>query len=236
MLVVDYFDGGRQLMARVPVDVGNEDLDGVVVRMEPGMTITGRVRVESAAGTGAPAQSWGLILTSSEPGLDTRRMQWDKGSSTFSISDLTPGAYMIAGTPPAPFYLKRGMIGSRDLSREETPITQSGLELDVVLGDDGGVLEGVVEDADGKLFAAGAGITVMQDGRLASFNSSGPNGHFRIQNIAPGDYHIYAWDNAAEAEFADEGWMKRHGGYGQSVTVASGQTATVKLTAAAVGP
>jgi hypothetical protein len=236
MLVVDYFDGGRQLMARVPVDVGNDNVDGVVVRMEPGMTINGRVRVESAAGTGAPAQSWGLTLTSSEPGLDSRRMQWDKGSSMFSTSDLTPGRLYDLRHATRPVLSQARHDRNRDLTRDETPITQSGLELDVVLADEGGVIQGPVEDADGKPFAGGAGITVLQDGRLARLNSSGPDGHFRIQNIAPGNYRIYAWDNVTDAEFADEGWMKRHGGYGQSVTVASGQTATVELTVAAVGP
>ena len=163
-------------------------------------------------------------------------MQWDKGSSMFSISDLAPGAYMISGTPAAPFYLKRAMIGSRDLSRDETPIVQSGEEVDVVLGDDGGLIEGTVEDADSKVPTMGAGIVVLRDGRLTRAAGLGPDGHFRIQNIGPGDYRVYAWDNLNEVEFADQDWMKRHGGYGQSVTVAPGQTATVKLTIAAVGP
>jgi len=235
VLVVDYFDQGHRLMARVPVDVGSADVDGLVVRIEPGITVTGKVRVESASGAPAP-RSWGLGILSSEPGLEAGRMQWDKDRSTFSIADLSPGSYRIVGTPPAPFYLKRAMLGGRDIAQDEMPIMQSGLELDVVLGDDGGAIEGTVEDAEGKTPASGAGIIALRGGRMARLSSAGPDGHYRIQNLGPGDYRIYAWDDLSEAEYADEDWMKRHGGYGQSVSVASGQTATVKLTVAAVGP
>jgi hypothetical protein len=236
LLVVDYFDAGHRLMARIPVDVGNADVAGVVVRLEPGITLTGGVRVESASGTAQSPRSWGLGIMPSEPGLDSGRMQWDKDRSTFSIADLAPGSYSIVGTPPAPFYLKRAMLGGRDLTRDETPITQSGLELDVVLGDDGGAIDGTVEGPDGKLPASGAGITVLRDGHLGRVYGVDRDGRFRIPNVAPGDYRIYAWDNVNEAEYGDEDWMKRRGGYGQSITVASGQTATVKLTVAPVGP
>jgi hypothetical protein len=236
VLVVDYFDEGRRLMARVPVDVGSSDVEGVVVRMEPGITVTGRVRVESASGSTQAPRAWGLGILASEPGADSGRTQWDKDRSTFSISDLAPGSYRIVGTPPAPFYLKRAMIGGRDVTLDETSITQSGLELDVVLGDDGGIIEGALENPEGKPLDSGAGVTLLRDNRIGRLYNVSGDGHFRIQNIAPGDYRVYAWDNVSEAEYADDDWMKRHGGYGQSVTVTSGQTATIKLTVAAVAP
>jgi len=236
LLVVDYYDSGHRLMARVPVDVGNSDIDGIVVRMEQGITLTGKIRVESASQTALSSMAWGLNLASSEPDVANPRIELGKDRSTFSITDVTPGSYRIIGTPPAPFYLNRAMIAGHDLTRDEMPITQSGLELDVVLGDDSGAIEGAAEDSNGKPPVTGAGITVLRDGRIASLGAIGSDGHFRIQNLGPGDYRIYAWDKLDEAEYADEDWMKRHGGYGQSITVASGQTATVKLTVATVNP
>lgn len=236
MLAVDYWDSGHRLMAHVPVDVGNVDVDGVAVRLEPGLTVTGKVRVESSSGAARLPAYWGMHLVPSEPNLSNGSVEWSRDGSTFTVTDVAPGNYSITGTPPAPLYLKRAMIGGRDFAWDVIAIAQPGLELDVVLGDDGGVIEGAVENAEGKPPSTGAGITVLQNGRLAGLSSSGADGHFRVPNLAPGDYRIYAWDNLSEAEYADEEWMRLHGGYGQNATVASGQTATVNLTVAAVGP
>jgi hypothetical protein len=60
--------------------------------------------------------------------------------------------------------------------------------------------------------------------------TSQPSGHFKLQNLAPGDYTIYAWDEPNDVEYADQDWMRRNGGGGISVTVTAGQNHQVKLT------
>ena len=59
---------------------------------------------------------------------------------------------------------------------------------------------------------------------------SQPSGHFKIQNVAPGDYTIYAWDDPNEVEYADPDWMRRNGGGGTAITVAASQNQQIKLT------
>jgi len=63
-----------------------------------------------------------------------------------------------------------------------------------------------------------------------------PNGHFKLQNVAPGDYAIYAWANPDEVAYADPDWMRRNGGGGMAVTVAAGQSQQIKLTEQSVPP
>ena len=55
------------------------------------------------------------------------------------------------------------------------------------------------------------------------------SGHFKLQNLAPGDYSVYAWDDPAEVAYADIDWMRRYAGSGFTVTVVPGQNSQIKL-------
>jgi hypothetical protein len=164
------------------------------------------------------------------------QLKWNADFSGFVIADMVAGNYRFEGTPPAPFYIRSAMLGGRDLTREEVPVTQSGQQLEVVLSDDSGSVEGTVEDSDGQP-APRISVMVLQDGRSPRTLMTGADGHFRIAGLAPGDYRIYAWDDASQVEYADEEWMKRQGGKGQTVTVQPGQTAgSVKLEVGQAAP
>jgi hypothetical protein len=70
---------------------------------------------------------------------------------------------------------------------------------------------------------------VMQEGRSPRSMPVGADGHFRVANLAPGDYKVYAWDDITQVAYAEPEWMRRQGDKGQSVTVSAVQTAQVKL-------
>jgi hypothetical protein len=113
--------------------------------------------------------------------------------------------------------------------REEIPITQSGAgPIDIVLSDDGGVIDAQVTGADDQPVAA-AGVMLLQNGLRPRIAATGPDGHVKLQGLAPGDYRIYAWDDVQQVEYADAEWMKRNGGSGVAVTVQAGQTAQVTV-------
>jgi hypothetical protein len=223
ILFSDYWEGSSRLTARVPVEVAAADVEGIAVHLEPGASIDGTIRVESTTGKTLSNQSWPLNLRSSDPSIGGGQPEWGKDRNTFTIPATAPGSYHLEGSPPPPFYLKSAMLGGRDMTREEVPIGPAAGQIEVVISDDSGAVEGVVEDS------ARATIMVIQEGRSPRNLTTGPDGHFRIANLAPGDYRIYAWDDITQVEYADAEWMKRQGGRGQSVTVSPGQTASLKL-------
>jgi hypothetical protein len=216
ILATDYWEAGSRLTARVPVEVGGSDVEGIAIHLEPGPSIAGSVRVESTTGKTLPDQTWQLYLRSSDPTIGGGQLKWSKDRTTFTIADTTPGTYRLEGTPPPPFYLKSATLGGRDLTREEAPVGQSVGQLEVVIADDSGTIEGLVQDSDGQPPATRATIMAIQEGRSPRNFPSGADGHFRIANLAPGDYWIYAWDDITQVEYADAEWMKRQGGKGQS--------------------
>ncbi len=228
ILATDYWEAGGRLTARVPVEVGGADVEGIAIHLEPGPSISGSVRVESTTGKTLPDKPWSLNLRSSDPTIGGGQLKWSKDHTTFTIADTTPGTYRLEGSPPPPFYLKSAVLGGRDLTREEMPIGQSIGELQVVISDDSGLIEGGVQDSDGQP-AARATVMAVEEGRSPRNIPCGADGRFQLANLAPGDYRIYAWDDITQVEYADSEWMKRQGGKGQSVTISPGQTASLKL-------
>jgi len=234
VLATDYWEAGNRLTARVPVDVGSSDVEGVVVQLEPGISLTGTVRVESTTGNTAAPQGWTLSLRAADPISSSGQIKWTKDRTAFTFGEMIPGNYRLGLTgPPPPFYVKSATLGGRDLTREEVPIMQSGGPLEIVLSDDGGAIEGTVEDANGQ--AAGGWVMAIQDGKQPHNQFTGADGHFTLRNLAPGDYRVYAWDDSSQVEYADADWMRRHAGASQTVTVTGGQTAPAKLVVQTAG-
>ena len=209
MLMADYFDAGKRLTARVPVDVGATDIDNIAVHLDSGFTVTGMVRVVSQSGQ-TTAPQFGVGLRPSEPGSNTGQMKWEPDHSSFAISEMVPGSFRLDVNPPAPFYVKSAMLAGQDILNNDVPISQAAGPIEIVLRDDGGSIEGDVVDANGQPVSAGV-MLLRGTIRVASLMSQ-PTGHFKIQNVAPGDYTIYAWDDPNEVAYADSDWMRQKRG------------------------
>jgi hypothetical protein len=227
MLTSDYFDSGKRLTARVPIEAGGTDIDNVVVHLDAGFTVTGIVRVVSQPGRTAN-QNFGINLRTSEPASNTGQLKWDPDHTSFAVNEMVPGSYRLDVNPPPPFYVKSATLAGQDMLNNEIPISQAAGPIEIQLRDDGGSIEGDVVDANGQPVTAG--IMLLRGPIRAAYQMSPPNGHFKIQNVAPGDYTIYAWDNPDEVAYADQDWMRRNGGGGTAITVTASQNQQIKLT------
>jgi hypothetical protein len=223
MLTADYFEAGKRLTARVPIDAGSSDIDSAVVHLDSGFSVTGIIR-----GPTASIPQFGINLHPSEPINGTGQLKWEPDHTSFAINDMVPGSYRLDVFPPAPYYVKSATLAGQDILNSELTISQAAGPIEILLRDDGGSIEGDVVDAAGQPVAAG--ILLLRDAIRTANSMSQPTGHFKLQNVAPGDYTIYAWDEPAEVQYADQDWMRRYSGGGITVTVIAGQKLQVKLT------
>jgi hypothetical protein len=170
-----------------------------------------------------------MTLVPTDSVVGSGQFKWVTGTMSFSISDMVPGMFRLNAVPPAPFYVKGATLGGQDILNTEVPISQSAGPIEVILRDDGGSVEGDIVDTDGK--SATAGVMLLHNGiRFGGAPMLPQPGHYKIPNVAPGDYVLYAWDNLAEVQYAEPDWMRRYGTGGVPVSVTAGQTAQVKLT------
>jgi hypothetical protein len=224
MISADYFEAGKHLLARVPIEVGTSDIDNVTVAVDGGFNITGHVRTDSQSQTSVRSQ-FGINLRPTEPTTGSGQLKWDADHTSFTFNDMSPGTYRLDIFPPPPFYVKSATLAGQDILSGEFSIAQAAGPIEIVLADDGGSVEGDAVNADGQ--PVQGGIIALRNGHAAMIQSSG---HFKLQNLAPGDYTLYAWDDSNQVEYADQDWMRRYAGSGVAVTVTSGQNSQVKLT------
>ena len=114
--------------------------------------------------------------------------------------------------PPSPFYVKSATLAGQDIMNNEVQISQAAGPVEIQLRDDGGSVEGDIVDANGQ--PVSAGIMLLRGTVRVASGAAEANGHFRIRNVAPGDYTVYAWDEPADVEYGDSDWMRRNGSGG----------------------
>lgn len=228
MLTADYFEAGKRLTARVPIDAGSADIDNVAVHLDSGFTVSGIVHAASQSAQTPSLPQFGINLRPSEPVNGGGQVKWESDHTTFTVNDLLPGTYRVDVFPPSPYYVKSATLGGQDMLGSEVTISQSAGPIVITLSDDGGSIEGDVVDAGGQ--PAVAGIMLLQGTRRVASLTAQASGHFKLQNLAPGDYTIYAWDDQNLVQYAVPEWMRRYGGGGLPVSVMSGQNAQIKLT------
>ena len=221
VLSTDYFEAGARLHARVPVEVGNADVNEVTVHLDSGFTIAGKVRIESKSNE-APAQKIVVALRSAEPMSGGGPTQWNADHSAFTIGDLTPGNYRLDVVIGGKLFVKNATLAGRDIIGQEIPLVESSGPLDIVLSDDGGALDVRVTGADDQP-AQGSGVMILRNGSQPQTAIAGPDGRATLQGLAPGDYQVYAWDDVRQVEYANPDWIGRYGAGGHLVSVQAGQ-------------
>ena len=208
----------------IPVEIGSADIDALRLHLEPDATVPGIAKVISATDrklTGAMDVQ--LVRDRASDGVGfSQRAAWNDNRTSFTFSEVPPGNYSVQLTPPAPFYVKSVTLGGRDISTSDFMVAPGAGNIEVVLADDGGTVEGDVSEAP-------AWVLVQKDGVSSRNARTDASGHFKIDNFRPGDYKVYAWDDNTNVEYGNPDWMRRNA-KGVAVSVAPGQTAQVRVT------
>jgi hypothetical protein len=203
---------GVTTFARQPVNVSDQDVEGVLLVLAPGLEITGVVQVEGSeasppprpdsAQAAQPAQARSPQVTLQPMGgMGPGGRAAVETDNTFVLHNIMPNIFQVnVAMPGAGKYLKSIRFGERDVPNGEIDLTQgSGGPLTLVFGTDGGQIQGSVQSKNGDP-AAGVMITMAPgeefEGRRDLFKqtSTDQSGNFHFQDIAPGNYHVFAWE------------------------------------------
>lgn len=202
--------GGDVQYGFADVVVNGEDIDGVGLSLQPGLTIAGQVVFESsqAATPALPPQlrlPTPILLANTSGG-------WPMPSITiegtrFRIDGVVPGAYRVPTLPPGvraaigQWWLKSLTAGGRDLLDAPLTLQQSIDDAIVTFTDRASEVSGILRDAQGAVVNALYVVAFPVDRSGWFFNSRriaavrpGRDGHWSIRNLPPGDYRVAAAD------------------------------------------
>ena len=251
--------GGRSgdpRTAMQAVVVTGQNLDGVTLVLQPGVTLSGNITVESS-GTAAPADYSVFRLDVPEvnpvpggpPGGGGGRGGPFGGAGgvqkngSFAIDNLQPGQHYIRVTGGGAqgggaWTLKSVMLGGTEIADApfELKPGQNVDNVTVVLTDRSTDLSGTVRDA---LNAGAGGVTVIAfstdpqywraQSRRISTSRSGDTGAYRIRGLPAGDYYLIAVDDVDQGEWFDPAYLDSVKDKGTHVTLQEGDTKTLDL-------
>jgi protocatechuate 3,4-dioxygenase beta subunit len=242
------------MMARQSVQVGPASVEDVRLSPQPGATVRGRLRAEIKGGSRFDPEQMFLALKSVD-GDDDAIMFSGAGPSTltsvgrdgsFEWKDIAPGDYYVQlGSNGAmadlnsPFagddwFVKTVVVGGRDQSDAGINVNGGAVVLDVVVSNNGTVVDGVVSDSKGAPVPNAVVVAVPEPRLRARFDRyrktvSDQSGRFTMHGIRPGDYTLLAWESVDGDAYYNSEFVKSYEAQGTVLHAAEGEKKAVQL-------
>jgi hypothetical protein len=243
----------------MPLEVREQDVDNLTLVPRAAINLPGKVVVDGQPADGAMPSTGGLFLgmrpdpliTQQAPSPSTRVSP----DGTFVLAGAIAGNYrvyappllspnnpaLLGGLPPAPAglensYIKSIRVGGADvLDSGVRLVPVEGLTMEIVIGTNAGILEGQVT-RDGK---PAADVTVGMLPNIASARGyrtdmhrtilTDASGHFQLRGLPPGDYKIFAWEDADKDAIMDLDFVRSYEEKGTRLEIADGEKKNIEL-------
>lgn len=214
------------LYAITDVSVRGQDLDNVILVLQPGTRIAGRMVFEGSSTTPLPVGPRAYIALTPATGMastgrpvEISRAYADAGG-VFSMAGIMPGRYTVAATvanaagAPSPWMARSIVMNGRDVSDEVIEIRPNEQFSDVVvtLTDRIGEITGTIFDAAGRpspgmyvvVFPAERRAWGVISRRFRPPSLPSTDGKYSVSGLPPGEYLIAALTDLDEANAGDQ--------------------------------
>lgn len=253
-LMATWSDEDKQYFARLPVEVGGANVEGLELVIRPGVDVGGSVRVEGQLSPGAVGESQiaGATPGGSATQLDLTELRvgvWPReefgfgGNSgrvrkdaSFVVQNVADGVYRVSiWQLTGDYYLKAARLGGEDVLEQD--LTISGPppgSLELVVSPAGGRIDGVVLNAQQLPFSSAQLVLVPEPRRRPRsewFKTTATDqyGRFTLRGISPGEYKLFAWEEMEPGAYQDPEFLKLYEGRGTAVRVEEGSRLRVEL-------
>jgi protocatechuate 3,4-dioxygenase beta subunit len=223
--------------ARQFLEVGTSNVEDVAFSIPPPADVRGRIRVE---GQDAPA------LSNLHISLSWR--DWDgsfnspagrvNDDGSFLLENVSLDRYDVTVTLPAGYYLKAIRAGGAEAMEAGLDLTRGASEpIEIVVSPRAGQVTGVVQDQKLDRPAPGAILALIpqekerrERGTFYRTATADQEGRFSLDNISPGEYKVYAWEQIEEdSAYMDPDFVKPVDDKGQAVTIREGDKREIQL-------
>ncbi|HSC29544.1 MAG TPA: carboxypeptidase-like regulatory domain-containing protein, partial [Vicinamibacterales bacterium] len=233
------------LWAQADVSVDGQDLAGIALTMQMGMTISGRVRFYGSSPSPELTRlrvSLTAVQTQNEATLTVSPAPVD-ADGRFRLTGVAPGRYRLTSAVPGQkpdegWVLRSAVVNGNDTLDHPLELGANQQVTDAVLTftDRPSEVSGLVQNAAGEpisdyfiiAFASDPASWVPQSRRIASTRPSA-DGRYLIRNLPPGDYRIAAVFDVEPGEWYDPSFLQQLVPTSLGVSLAEGEKKTQHL-------
>ena len=237
-----------------PVVVNGQNIDGITLALQPGITLSGNITVESS-GTPAPADYSVFRIDAPEVnplpfagggrGGPLGGGGRSEKNGSFMVPNLLPGPHYIRvsgggvlGAGQASWTVKSVTVGGQDVSDVPLDI-KAGQNLEnvsVVLTDRTTELSGTVRNGRNEgsaaltviVFSAEAQYWRPQSRRINAARTD-QSGTYHFRNLPPGDYLMVAVDDVEQGEWFDPAYLEKVRQDATRLSISEGEKKTQDL-------
>jgi hypothetical protein len=156
-----------------------------------------------------------------------------KPDGSFVIENVQPGDYRIGVGPLRPnYYMKSARLGQTEVLKSLSIPGPVSDDLELVLANDAGRIEGTLLDKDRKPVSGVVAILIPDGQRdrpdLYKTSPADQNGHFTMEAVVPGNYKLFAWEDSEPFGYMDPDVLRKYEESGTAVRVSASETVTVE--------
>jgi Carboxypeptidase regulatory-like domain len=212
-LIASSLVGGKVHYGRLPVEVGDADLDDVKLTILPGVDLVGQVAFEGRQPTDRSRIQIHLEGTDSEPSM--AHPATVRSDGTFTFADVSLGTYevVVSGGPPG-MYLKSVRYNGEDILKGKLQVDsgKNQTPIEIILSLAGCQFGGTVIDPDGLPVAGASVVSIPTGNRRAQYRlyretKTDQYGRFLLAGVSPGDYKLFAWKGVEFDEWQDPDFL-----------------------------
>jgi hypothetical protein len=234
-LVANLNDRNNRMSARVPVDVGNSDVQNVTLVMSPPLSLPGRLIIDGAqtSPNNQDAQRMRVTLRPNGGGQAASPVQAD---GTFTLQVMGQDEYRLAVTGmPRNAYVKAARLGGTDVLNEGLRLDRPpNGQLDILVSPNAGTVDGTVSN-DKQEPSINVSVVLVPDtahrqrSDLYRTISTDALGHFHLEGVAPGDYKAFAWEDVETGAWQDPDFIRPYEERGKPIRVSENGQANIEL-------
>jgi hypothetical protein len=230
----------RYASGRIPVEIRERDVDGLVISISAGIDVRGHITVNGDASllqNRTLRVSLRALDNIPQPIVDRLGSPRVESNGSFAIKHVPEALYsLVAGPLPPNIYVAD--IRQRGVSVFDNgfPVGSDAVApLEVLLNTDAQALEGNVIDTKQNAVPQ-AWIVLVPNSRrqnpsLYRTGTSDKEGRFKIPNVPPGEYIAFASKSFPGPFWLNPDFLARYEARGERVSVKAGSTAALRLKA-----
>ncbi|MBM3810077.1 MAG: carboxypeptidase regulatory-like domain-containing protein [Acidimicrobiia bacterium] len=226
-------DQGVTYSARENIDVGSENIDGLMVRLTAGGEVAGEMIAEEREKL--PSSVRVSLSPSLAGGFFLGTQQAEVKEGRFALANVQPERYRVNVTGlPDGYFVKTVRAGDQD-AMENGFEPSVGTLLRITVSGKAGLIDGTVTDGSEKL-AAGSTVALLDADpkRRGRFEHSriavtDQNGVFGFMNVPPGGYKLFAWQDIEPGAWMDPDFAKAFESKAEAITLRESGRESVSL-------